>query len=269
MNAFVGAILISLGFATINNSNAELEVRCLLNKSERIVILEAATRNTQEVKWVLNQTHGGTFQDRGFAKNLIGNSNNQLSVVTLIEQCTAPRTFDAFCEPVCDSTGSCSSSLEKCSQLGCEQAGVDTIKAWWKPAPIRYTTDRSIIPNFDIKYLTRPTVNFRFDARKEGVIDITWHAEDKVTAKADQNVINAGSFLKVSGRTSDTEPMNAHLEIIFPQIPGHKRMTHMKFDIDEHGATSGVIHVGSTVVGKITPGDEEQDPRITWSPECI
>lgn len=247
--------------------SASALAHCPLSSDAKKLIEESVTRNTLDTKWVLNQSHPGP--SRGFARNLIGWSNAHLGALTLAEQCTGPVTFDKFCESACEtSIEHC--ELERCSQLGCEQKGVDTIKLWWQPAPVKYTTDSAAIPKYSVSYNTRPTTKFRFDSRVEGKLLVSWTANDTVIAKRLSSTarLNVSSSLVASGVSTSESPQGAGLAITYPYLSTSGR-TRINLSFNAHGEVSGKVSVNGTRLANIAPGSSEEEAAvINWLGSC-
>lgn len=254
-------------FLTCFLFSATASAHCPLSNDAKKLIEESVTRNTLDTKWVLSQSHPGP--SRGFARNLIGWSNAHLGALTLAEQCTGPATFDKFCEPACEtSIDHC--VLEICSQLGCEQAGVDTIKLWWQPAPVKYTTDSTAIPKYSVTYTSRPTTRFRFDSRVEGKMLVSWSANDTVSAKrlTSTTRLNATSSLVASGVSTIEAPEGAGLSIIYPFLANSGR-TRVNLNFNSHGEVSGKVTLNGTRLANVAPGSSEEEVAvINWLGSC-
>lgn len=257
------SVLCTLVSSAFGNSGAN----CPLSSDGKSLIKEAVIRNTLDTKWILSQSHQGeVFQDRGFSRNLIGWTNSFLGSLTLAEKCEGPRTFDKFCEPACEQ-GPC--ALERCSQLGCESAGVDTMKLWWRPSPVKYTTDQSYIPKFHITYTTMPITNIRYDGRTSGRLLIDWSTDDHVKARSHRNGnrLNVSSSLRATGITAESGPQEGHVEIHYPSLARFKGSTHIQLDFDSHGIVTGKVHFKDVTIGNIAEGDNGL-ARIIWLGAC-
>lgn len=256
-------ILSTLITSAFGNSN----FRCPISSEGKSLIKEAVIRNTLDTKWILSQSHQGeVFQNRGFARNLIGWTNSFLGSLTLAEKCEGPRTFDKFCEPACEQE---TCGIERCSQLGCESAGVDTLKLWWQQSPVNYTTDQSYIPKFHITYLTIPITNIRYDGRISGNLFIDWKSDDHVKARSHRNGnhLNASSSLRATGTTTETGPQEGHVEILYPSLSRLKGNTHVQLDFDSHGTVTGKVHFKDTTIGRIVEGNNGL-ARVIWLGVC-
>lgn len=259
-----GHLIVSLFFSTA------VFAHCPLSTDAKKLVEEAVVRNTLESKWILSNSHpGDSFQSRGFARNLIGWSNSFLGSLTLAQQCEGPTTFDKFCEPAClDNEPDC--TLERCSQLGCERAGVDTIKLWWQPSPVNYRTDSPNIPKFNVTYRLRPTTHLRFDGRNPGKLLVSWAAKDTVSAKkvTGSSRLNATSTLIASGISTTQTPEGASLFIRYPYLSGSgTTRVHMK--LNGHGEVSGTVALGGSKLANILPGStEEEVAKIQWVGSC-
>lgn len=240
---------------------------CPLSSDAKKLIEESVMRNTLDTKWVLSQSHPGP--SRGFARNLIGWSNAHLGALTLAGQCTGPATFEKFCEPACEtSIDHC--VLERCSQLGCEQAGVDTIKVWWQPAPVKYTTDSTAIPKYAVTYTSQPTTRFRFDSRVEGKLLVSWSANDNVNAKrlTSTSRLNVTSSLIASGVSTSEAPQGASLSVTYPFLSGTGR-TKVNLSFNSHGEVTGKVFLNRTRLANIAPGSSEEEvAKINWLGSC-
>lgn len=241
---------------------------CPLSPHARAIIEESAERNTLEARWILEQTHEGST-DRGFARNLIASVRSHLGVYTMIGICTGPQSFDPFCETACGAEAPCT-RLERCSQLSCDAAKIDSVKLWWRPAPIKYVTDQENLPRYSINYLNQPTTNIRFDNTKVGEMNISWTAKDRVLAKpSGRRTINARSFLKGRGLTTQDGPQRGEVEVIYPHLARNKKTTAITLNLNEHGSLNGLVLVNKVVVGKIVEGlGKNQASEIQWVPTC-
>lgn len=239
-------------------------VLCPLTHDEMSLLLESAVRNRQEAAWIITQSAQSTFPTRGFSRNLIGSNSAHTGVFTLIEQCTGPRTFDKFCEPCQEQN--CPAE-ERCSQLACKAAGIDTAKIWWQPAPFTYRTDQPNLRGFRVTYSKKPTTLIRYDGTSPGELNITWSANDKVDAKRGKIGIQVSSVLEGRGLKTEEGPQNAHVEIRYPLLVDNSE-TRVIFDINEHGTVSGEVTVGQEKVGNIVETQGEQVARIEWIGDC-
>lgn len=251
-------------FAVVMGATASAN-QCPLGNEEKAVLQESAIRNRLEAAWIVNLSSVGAFPSRAYSRNLIGSTSAHTAVATLAEQCTAPRTFDEYCE-LCEEAQACPTAY-RCSQLGCEQARVDTARIWWEPAPFEYTTDQPYFQGYRVRYAARPSVRLRYDARTEGVLDIQWIAADDAQVTRGARTVDARSLLFARGARSADAPRLAEVNLVYPSLVA-PAIVLLSLRIDEHGVLTGSIRVNADVVANITEATGEEVVRIAWLGAC-
>lgn len=236
---------------------------CQLVSRAKAVIEEAVVRNVLEARWIVTQTHEPL--DRGYARNLIASSMSQVGVFTLFEACTSPKEFDPYCDTGCEPGEPC--QFQRCLQLGCEAAGIDTARVWWQPAP-SYRADQNPFANSQVSYRAQPTTFIRYDARVPGRVEISWRAEDQVGIRfpKTRSSLDASSSLSGRGVTTTQGPQSAALEISYPYLSRAGEPTVIDLTIHGSGHSVGTVRVGEQVVGRIVETGER--PRVVWLPPC-
>ena len=183
-----------------------------------------------------------------------------------MEQCTAPKAFDKYCE-TCEPSQACP-ALRRCSQLACEQASVDTATLWWEPAPFKYRSDQPTLENTTVRYAMRPVTLIRYDGRNPDVLDIEWHAADKATARRGREAARVKSFLLGGGARTAEGPRFAEVKVFyFDLIPG-QGIVELVLHIDQHGVLTGAVRADSRLLADIieAPGDEVA--KVQWLEPC-
>jgi hypothetical protein len=240
--------------------------QCPLGNDEKALLRESAIRNRLDAAWIVNQSSAGGFPSRAFSRSLIGSTSAHTGVATLVEQCSAPRTFDEFCE-LCEEGQLCPTAF-RCSQLACERALVDTAKIWWEPAPFEYRTDQAYFQGYTVSYARRPTIRLRYDARSAGVLHIQWIANDSATVRRNDTTINARSLLIARGLRTGAGPQSADLIVFYPELADGQSIVSLTLHVDEHGVLTGAIRRNSRTLANITEGPGEEIVVVQWLGEC-
>lgn len=255
-------VLICLGVLT--PSSHLLANECPLSPAERTLLQEAAIRNRQEAAWIVGSS--SIVASRAYARNLIGSTSAHIGVATLAQQCTAPITYEPYCEP-CNGDQPCP-ALRRCSQLACEHAGVDTVRAWWEPAPFSYRTDQPYFQGHQVAYALEPTTRIRYDTRSPGMLSIQWFANDDATVTAGGSTSNASSIVLGRGARNESGPQYAAVQAFYPRLGQALSLIRLNLNIDEHGVLSGDIRTNALSLATITENSSEQLVQIDWIAAC-
>jgi hypothetical protein len=235
---------------------------CALTALERQLVEEVVTELFNDAVWVAESADG---VDRGFALSLVGLDAGHIGHVTRIGQCGRSETFVPFCERDVELP------ITRCSRLGCEAAGVDTVEgslSGGKPKYKKRTTLRYDATTFagTVTYDPYPSVVWRTVEAASGTYAVSASVFRRPvvtpTGSAPIDLTHSGSIaIKVVGG----EITSLEIDLAFPLLLAGEPHLVLDASFDAAGVGTGSLRRGTETLATIS-GDRTL--AITWNGSC-
>lgn len=253
------AIMVAVGIPAGAQGGGQ---ECPLSPEARVLVEEVVKKLALDSVWVATNAHG---LERGYALSLVGIEGGSIGTVFRIGECEKPKTFDPFCERDPE-TG-----FVRCSRLGCEAAGVDTIDVsvslgrpkLAKREPLRYAT--TTVPG-EAVYEPFPTVVWRTVKTPDDRLGISAGIFRRVmvtpTGGTPIDLTHQGS---VSASESGGEITSLEIQLAFPLVSPGRPQVVAEVTFDPEGQATGVIRQGTRTLATVS-GTAEL--AVAWDPAC-
>jgi hypothetical protein len=142
---------------------------CPLGATARERAEAIVNQAVSEAGWITGQTHGsGEFASRGFGFAIPLTTVGSIVAITLVEQCTEPKTYDEYCD-----MSQPDLAATPCSQLECLAAGELGTTLWFEPVPFTTPADP---PDGNVEIVTAEQSATFLEQADESIV-IEWNTD--------------------------------------------------------------------------------------------
>lgn len=249
---------------TVTTETGDMD--CPLTPTARQLVAEMVVDVVSDTAWVT--VHSVDPREAPFGLALVGTSLGNLGAAFLIEECTAPLQYDAYCEPDAGVP-----ELWRCSRLGCEDADVRVIELWFSP-------EATLVPDalgaivFPLeglsgegRYDPGPVRRWRI-AQSGDMFEITTSFEHIARAEIDGGeTVELRHTAEITGMANLDAPQAATISLLLPDVASDGQSVAVEVALDEHGDASGTIEHEGVVLANVEAGTEG-GTGVIWNPPC-